>query len=114
MTTFNIACATGAILLASLTAALAGPAAESRVVPLPGTNGRWVYDGRLPPSCSILDIRVRHFEGDGHARDHAAHAHLGHGHTWSKRNFKGYPTMPPCYVRRADAARANLRSGEQS
>ena len=101
MTIFKTACAAGALLLASLTAVCASPASSSRAVPLPGSNGGWVYDGRTPPTCNARDIRVRHFEGDGHGSDSAEHAHLGHGHKWSKRNFKGYPTKPPCYVRRA-------------
>ncbi|PZQ86806.1 MAG: hypothetical protein DI534_16105 [Leifsonia xyli] len=104
MNTINTACAAGALLLASLTAAIAAPAATTAAVN--GTNGAWVYDGRQPPSCNIRDIRVRHFEGDGHSSDAAEHAHLGHGHKWSKRNFKGYPTKPPCYVRRADGAQS--------
>lgn len=103
MTSFKTASMAAALLLASATVSLAAPASTPRVVPLPGSNGRWVYDGRLPPQCSILDIRVRHFAGDGHSSGHSAHAHLGHGHKWSKRNFKGYPTKPPCYVRRACA-----------
>jgi hypothetical protein len=101
--TLTSACAAGALLLASAAASLAAPVSTSRVVPLPGSNGAWVYDGRTPPTCNARDIRVRHFAGDGHADTHAEHAHLGHGHKWSKRNFKGYPTKPPCYVRRASA-----------
>ena len=109
MNTLKIACATGAILLASLTVACAAPAGNTSAASVYGTNGAWVYDGRQPPSCDIRDIRVRHFEGDGHSSQAAEHAHLGHGHKWSKRNFKGYPTKPPCYVRRAgDAQSSNL------
>jgi hypothetical protein len=100
MTILRNACAAGALLLASASA-FAAPASAPRVVPLPGSNGAWVYDGRTPPTCNARDIRVRHFEGDGHSSADADHAHLGHGHKWSKRNFKGYPTKPPCYVRRA-------------
>lgn len=107
MTTTTSACAAGALLLASLTSAFASPAATAHAMPVPGTGGAWVYDGRVPPNCSIRDIRVRHFEGDGHSSDDAAHAHLGHGHKWSKRNCKGYPTKPPCYVRRVSANPAN-------
>lgn len=68
--------------------------------PVIGTGGRWEYDGRRPPSCNDRDRRVRHFEGDGHT---TGHEHVGHGHKWSKRNFKGYPTKPPCYVKRVAA-----------
>ena len=105
MRPFTSACAAGALLLASLAAAGASPDASRRTVPLPGTGGRWVYDGRLPPSCDIRNIRIRHFEGDGHR---GGHEHLGHGHRWSKRNFKGYPTKPPCYVRRTGEGRESI------
>lgn len=101
MTSFKTASAAVALLLASLTAACAAPASTSRLAPLPGSDGAWVYDGARPPTCNARDVRIRHFAGDGHADTHAEHAHLGH--TWSKRNFKGYPTKPPCYVRRASA-----------
>lgn len=103
MTPPKTALAAAALLLASATVSLAAPASTPRVVPLPGYDGAWVYDGRTPPTCNARDIRVRHFAGDGHADRHAEHVHLGHGHKWSKRNFKGYPTKPPCYVRRASA-----------
>jgi hypothetical protein len=102
MTFLKTASAAAALLLASATVPLAAPASTPRVVPLPGYEGAWVYDGRTPPTCNARDVRVRHFAGD-HADTHADHAHLGHGHKWSKRNFKGYPTKPPCYVRRASA-----------
>ena len=101
MIILKTACAAGALLLASLASAYAAPGATAFAGVVPGTDGRWVYDGRTPPTCNARDIRVRHFEGDGHGSDSAEHAHLGHGHKWSKRNFKGYPTKPPCYVRRA-------------
>lgn len=90
-------------VLSSLVAACGAPYGAKRYDPVSGTNGRWLYDGKVPPRCNMRDIRPRHFEGDGHRSDHSAHAHLGHGHKWSKRNFKGYPTKPPCYVRRASA-----------
>lgn len=93
MTSFKTACGAAALLLASTFAASAAP--------VPGTGGAWIYDGRLPPSCDVRDIRVRHFDGDGHPESHADHLHLGHGHKWSKRNHKGQPVKPPCYVRRA-------------
>ena len=126
MNALKTVCAAGALLLASSTAAAAAPAPTTpRIVPPPGYDGAWVYDGRTPPTCNVRDIRVRHFAGDGHADTHADHAHLGHGHKWSKRNFKGYPTKPPCYVRRASAqsespsdrataAARNDLSGDQS
>jgi hypothetical protein len=103
MTSFKTASTAAALLLAFATVSLGAPASTPRVVPLPGYDGAWVYDGRTPPTCNARDVRVRHFAGDGHADTHADHAHLGHGHKWSKRNFKGYPTKPPCYVRRASA-----------
>lgn len=125
MTFLKTASAAAALLLASATVSLAAPASTPRVVPLPGYDGAWVYDGRTPPTCNARDVRVRHFAGDGHADTHADHAHLGHGHKWSKRNFKGYPTKPPCYVRRvsgqsetpadlATAATRNALSGDLS
>ncbi|MFC3692310.1 hypothetical protein ACFOWB_08805 [Chenggangzhangella methanolivorans] len=125
MTFLKTASAAAALLLASATVSLAAPASTPRVVPLPGYDGAWVYDGRTPPTCNARDVRVRHFAGDGHSSDAAEHAHLGHGHKWSKRNFKGYPTKPPCYARRAStqpetpadlatAATRNALSGDLS
>lgn len=101
MNTLEIACAAGAVLLASMTAAYAAPAtAQREPLPFPNTGGRWVYDGRTPPRCNIFDVRLRHFEGDGHV---TSHEHLGHGHKWNRRGLKGRPIKPPCYVRRASA-----------
>ncbi|MFD1330843.1 hypothetical protein ACFQ4O_02395 [Methylopila musalis] len=99
MTPFKTACAAGALLLASLTSACAAPAST------PGHDGARIANGGAPGSCNARDVRVRHFAGDGHADTHADHAHLAHGHDlkWSKRNYKGYATKPPCYVRRASA-----------
>ncbi|RXF72935.1 hypothetical protein [Hansschlegelia zhihuaiae] len=125
MNAVETACAAGLALLASMTAAIAAPASTPSVVPLPDYGGAWVYDGRTPPTCNARDVRVRHFAGDGHPDTHADHAHLGHGHAWSKRNFKGQPTKPPCYVRRAfpqsetpsasaTAATRNVLSGDLS
>ncbi|PZQ18147.1 MAG: hypothetical protein DI565_05445 [Ancylobacter novellus] len=109
MNTFKTACAASALLLVSLAAAYASPAARTAV---PSSEGRWEYDGKAPPSCNSRDVRVRHFEGDGHA---TGHEHLGHGHKWSKRNFKGYATKPPCYVRRvSDRSVRAVVSGEPS
>lgn len=105
MNALKAACAAGALLFASLSAVCAAPAGIDRNVGGPASGGGWIYDGRQPPSCDIRDIRVRHFAGDGHSSDSADHAHLGHGHKWSKRDFKGYATKPPCYVRRASAER---------
>ncbi|WP_020179894.1 hypothetical protein [Methylopila sp. M107] len=103
MTTSILIRTTAIVLVASFTAACGAPYGAKHYDPVPGTNGRWIYDGKVPLSCNRNDIRVRHFEGDGHPSDAAEHAHVGHGHKWSKRNFKGYPTKPPCYVRRASA-----------
>ena len=101
MNTLEIACAAGAILLASMTAVSAAPATARREpLPFPNTGGRWVYDGRTPPRCNIFDVRLRHFEGDGHV---TGHEHLGHGHKWNRRGLKGRAIKPPCYVRRASA-----------
>ena len=105
MNTFKTACAIGALMLASLTSAHSAPAAAPREsLAFPNTDGRWVYDGRTPPRCNIFDVRLRHFEGDGHA---TGHEHLGHGHRWNKRGLKGRAIKPPCYVRRSAAQSEN-------
>lgn len=101
MTNLTSACAAGAFLLASLFPSVAAPIAVADRI----------YDGRQPPACDIRNVRLRHFEGDGHDRGHPEHAHLGHGHRWSKRNHKGQPMKPPCYVR---AAAAETLSGDLS
>lgn len=99
MTMLKTACAAGALLLASMTAAQAAPSdADGKPLAFPGTNGGWVYDGRTPPRCNVFDVRLRHFVGDGHV---TGHEHLGHGHKWNKRGLKGRAIKPPCYVRRA-------------
>ena len=112
MTFFTTACAAGAILLASSASAFAGQT-TARVIPVPGTNGAFVYDGRTPPTCDARDTRLRHFAGDGHPDAHADHAHLGHGHKWAGRNHKGQPVKPPCYVRRV-SERADAVIGGRS
>ncbi|GLK69265.1 hypothetical protein [Hansschlegelia plantiphila] len=98
MTVRKPARAAALILLASLTAACSSSPEVKRIGAVPNTDGRWVYDGRRPPSCNDRNRRVRHFHGDGHT---TGHEHLGHGHKWNDRNFKGYLTKPPCYIRRA-------------
>ena len=91
----------GAAALVAFVSACA-PIDERRLTVVPGTNGSLIYDGRVPPNCNARDRRVRHFHGDGRT---TGHEHLGHGHKWNDRNFKGYLTKPPCYVRRATELR---------
>jgi hypothetical protein len=94
--------AAGALLLAALAAGCApAPGAD-----LQNVAARWTYEGPPPPQCDARKTReARHHKGDGHA---AGHEHLGHGHEWKTRNFKGYAIKPPCVVRRVSGLGGRL------